>query len=73
MQAYRQRTGKRLTYSDLAERTGLASSTLESISSRPGYNPSLRVIAKICGALECPLADLLELEGPTARSRSRRS
>lgn len=72
MQTYRERTGKRLTYAELAARIGLAASSLESISSRPSYNPSLKVIAKICGALECSVAELLELKRPAPKRRRRR-
>lgn len=71
MRAYRQRTGERMTYELLAERTGLSRSSLESIGARPQYNVSLSRIAYICVALGCTPAELLELEVP-ATSRARR-
>lgn len=61
LEAYRRRTGERLTYQELANRTGLARSTLESMASRPGYNASLAAIDKLCAALGCDLGDLLAL------------
>jgi DNA-binding Xre family transcriptional regulator len=60
MEAYRRRTGERITYDLLAERTGLARATLESIASRVDYNASLRTIDKICEALHCTPTELLE-------------
>lgn len=73
MRAYRQRTGETLTYQKLASQTGLARWTLESIATRANYNASLRVIAKICGALGCTLDDLLELERPSPASKRRQA
>ena len=60
METYRRRTGERLTYQSLAERTGLARATLESIATREDYNASLSTIDKICRALGCTPAELLE-------------
>lgn len=72
MTAYRERTGERLTYAQLAERTGLSQATIESIATRRGYNATLDIIARLCGALECTPAELLELEPrPTRRRRAR--
>ena len=59
MESYRQRTGKRMTYEILAEQTGLARATLESLGARDGYNTSLRTIDRICAALDCSPADVL--------------
>jgi putative transcriptional regulator len=61
MERYRWRTGQRLTYERLAERTGLAKGTLEAIASRPDYNTTLATLEKLCIALECSPGDLLEL------------
>ena len=60
MANYGQRTGERMTYQRLAELTGISRATLESIASRAGYNASLNVVDKICTALECDPAELLE-------------
>lgn len=59
--AYEARTGERLTHEDLAARTGLSRSTLDSIASRRSYNASLNTIDRICQALRCAPAELLEL------------
>lgn len=59
MQAYAERTGEKITYEQLAERTGLARSTLESIGARRSYNAGLRTIDKICLALGCTPGELL--------------
>jgi DNA-binding Xre family transcriptional regulator len=61
MQAYRQRTGRRLTYDMLSEQTGIAVTTLQSLSTRPEYNTRLSTIEKLCRALECTPGELLEL------------
>ncbi len=57
---YRRRTGERLTYQTLGERTGLARSTLESIATRSDYNASISTIDKICRALGCAPGELLK-------------
>lgn len=61
MERYRYRTGERLTYEKLAERTGLSRTTIEAIASRPGYNTTLATVEKLCEALECSPGDLLEI------------
>ena len=61
MEAHRQRTGERLTYEQLAERTGLSRQTVESIASRHDYNSTLTTVAKLCLALGCEPGDLLVL------------
>lgn len=63
MEAYRARTGVKLTYASLAELTGLSEATLQSLSSRPEYNPRLTTIATLCAVLGCNPGTLLELEG----------
>ena len=73
MDAYRQRTGKKLTYELLAEQTGIALTTLQSLAARPGYNIRLGTIEKLCVALECSPSDLLEMsEDGGARSSKER-
>ena len=61
MDAYRQRTGIKLTYELLAEQTGIALTTLQSLAARPGYNTRLSTIEKLCVALQCSPGDLLEM------------
>ena len=39
MEAYRRRTGQRMTYARLAEQTGISQSTLRSIGSDLTYTP----------------------------------
>jgi DNA-binding Xre family transcriptional regulator len=65
MEAYRQRTGVRLTYDIIAEKTGIAVTTLQSLAARPGYNTRLSTIEKLCQLLECTPGDLLELADDT--------
>lgn len=70
MDRYQARTGERLTYAELAERTGVSRSTLESMATRPGYNASLKTIDAVCSALGCAPGELLRhvpdhLTGPT--------
>lgn len=62
MDAYRQRTGERLTYDIIADRTGIAVTTLQSLAARPGYNTRLSTIELLCRALECQPGDLLALQ-----------
>lgn len=69
METYRRRTGVRVTYEVLAERTGISIATLQSLAARPEYNTRLSTIEKICRALECTPGDILELS-PTAGKAS---
>lgn len=64
LEVYRRRTGERLTYHELATRTGLSRSTLESMASRPGYNASLATIDKLCIVLGCDIGELLAVHPP---------
>lgn len=69
MEAYRRKTGERMTYRRLAERTGIAQGTLEVIGRRLGYNATLATIEKICHALEVPLHDMLEVIDEPPKSK----
>lgn len=60
IRAYELRTGQKLTYAVLAERSGVARPTIESLASRGGYNATLTTIDKLCNALGCTLAELVE-------------
>jgi DNA-binding Xre family transcriptional regulator len=61
MEAYRRRTGERMTYAQLAERTGISHSTLRIIGSVLGYHPTLANIERICVALDATPGDMLEI------------
>jgi DNA-binding Xre family transcriptional regulator len=61
MDAYRKRTGQRLTYKTLAQASGLSISTLQSMAARPSYNTRLSTVEALCLALGCSPGDLLEL------------
>jgi DNA-binding Xre family transcriptional regulator len=70
MLAYRRQTGQRITYEDLAELTGLAASTIQSIATRQDYHPTLVNVEKLCIALCVPLHDMLEMiPGPPEPKR----
>lgn len=70
MDEYHRRTGERMTYELLAERTGLSRATFESLASRDYYNTRLSTIEKVCVALGCQPGDLLELvPGEEGRAR----
>ncbi len=61
MEAYKRRTGERMTYQVLAERTGIAQGTLQIIGSRDDYNATLELIEKLCLALDVPIQEMLEI------------
>ncbi|MGD8454051.1 MAG: helix-turn-helix transcriptional regulator [Phycisphaerae bacterium] len=73
MEAYRRRSGERLTYEKLAQRSGIAKQTLHTIGSRDDYNATLELIEKLCIALDTTPGDLLELiEGsPKPKSKAK--
>jgi DNA-binding Xre family transcriptional regulator len=62
MDAYRERTGARLTYETIAAQTGISVATLQSLAARTGYNTTLSTIEKLCRALQSSPADLLEMK-----------
>lgn len=62
IESHRQRTGERITFERLAEMTGLSRQTVESLSSRQGYNTTLGTIDKLCHVLKCHPSDLLIYE-----------
>lgn len=53
------KTGETLTYRDLADRSEISRSSIESIASRPSYNVSLKAVEQLCAALDCDVNDLL--------------
>ena len=66
MERYRERTGIRLTYTSLAQATGIAEDTLQSLAARPSYDTRLSTIARLCVALDCQPCDLLEFSSGTS-------
>lgn len=73
IRAFEMRTGQRLTYAQLAARSGVARATVESLASRPAYNATLDTIDKLCEALQCDLADLIQREVSTRRNGPNRT
>ncbi len=73
MEAYRRRTGERVTYKVLAERTGIAHGTLQIMGSQPGYNATLAILEKICRALDVSFGDLLEVIDDPPKSKRKRT
>ncbi len=61
IEQYKISSGEKLTYQLLAERTGIALDTLQSLASRPSYNTTLSTVEKLCLALNCGPGDLLTL------------
>ena len=61
MEAYRRRTGERMTYGKLAKVTGIAESTLKKIGSSLTHHTTLANIEKLCRALDVTPGDLLEV------------
>jgi DNA-binding Xre family transcriptional regulator len=74
MLAYKRRTGERMTYGILAERTGLAEGTLHNMGSRDGYHATLTTLARICGALGVTPGELLEFvpDPPKPKRRAKK-
>jgi DNA-binding Xre family transcriptional regulator len=57
------RTGRRLTYPEVAARAKLSSDTIKKISNRRHpYNATVKTIEKLCKALNVAPADLLKWE-----------
>lgn len=77
MQAYKRRTGERMTYAILAERTGISHGTLRIIGSGQRYNATIELIEKLCRSLGVPLHDMLEMiddpPNPEAKRKSKRT
>lgn len=61
MEKYRQRVYEKITYAELARRTGIAKGTLHQMGRRLDYHPTLTNVEKLCRALEVDLTDLLEI------------
>ncbi len=73
MESYKRRTGERMTYEILAERTGIGHGTLRTIGSRDDYNATLATVETICRALGATPGDLLEMiDDPPKRKAKRK-
>ena len=73
MEAYKRRTGQRMTYDILAEKTGIGHGTLRTIGSRDDYNATLVMLEKICRALDVTPGDLLELIDDPPKPKKRKA
>ncbi|MGD8454346.1 MAG: helix-turn-helix transcriptional regulator [Phycisphaerae bacterium] len=73
MQAYKRRTGQRMTYQILAERTGVAKGTLEVIGKRLGYNATVNTLEKICLGLDVTFGDLVEIIPDPPKPKAKRT
>ena len=72
MEAYRRRSGKRMTYERLAELTGIAKGTLHQMGRRLDYHPTLANVEKLCAALETPLGGMLEIVPDPPKPKKRK-
>ena len=69
MEKYKRRTRDDMTYDILVERTGIGHGTLRTIGSRDDYNATLKLIEKLCRALEVGPGELLELIDDPPKSK----
>ncbi len=60
MDLYEARTGLRISYAEIAHRTGLSLPTVQSVGSREHYNATLEAVERLCVALGVTPAELLE-------------
>ena len=60
MREYQLRTGERMTYQRLSDKTGLNRGTLETIGRNPHHNTTLERADAICKALNIEFTELLE-------------
>ncbi len=74
MLAFRRRTGTRITYVGLSEKTGIAQTTLRAIGSKLHYNTTVDTLEKLCRALGVGPGELLELvdDPPKAKHANRK-
>lgn len=60
MADYQFKTGKRLTFDELAKETGIHRTTLSKIANTRSYNTTTDNIDRLCGFFKCPVGDLME-------------
>jgi putative transcriptional regulator len=51
--------GRKISYSELSEKTGISRSTLNRIANVPGYITTTEVIDKLCEFFDCQPGDLM--------------
>ncbi len=74
MLAYGRKLGRKITYADLEEMTGIPRGTLFSIGSRANYYPTIPRIEVLCRALDVPLHGMLEMidDPPKAKRKKKK-
>ncbi len=60
MSDYQFRTGKRLTFEEIANETGIHRTTLSKIVNQRNYNTTTENIDKLCTFFKCQIGDLME-------------
>ena len=60
IELHEQRTGQRMTYAELAKKTGLTLGTVQAIAVRKEYNATLMTVQRLCTALGATLDEMLE-------------
>ncbi len=73
MEAYRRRTGERMTYGKLTKVTGIAESTLKKIGASLTHHTTLANIEKLCRALDVTPGDMLELIDDPPKAKGKRA
>jgi putative transcriptional regulator len=61
---YETKTRTNLTYQDLTDATGIATSTLSRIATNKQRRVDLSVLERLCAFFDCELQDLMRLEPP---------
>ncbi len=54
------RTGKRITFEEIANETGIHRTTLSKIVNQRNYNTTTENIDKLCVFFKCQVSDLME-------------
>jgi len=52
---------KKITYSDISEKTGISPNTLSKMSSRKGCNITVETVEKLCNYFNCTPNDLITI------------
>jgi len=53
-------TGKKITFEEISNATGIHRTTLSKIANQRGYNTTTDNLNKLCNFFECPIANLIE-------------
>lgn len=59
---YERRTGRALSYRELAARADMSYDAVKAIATRPRYNASIKTVATLCSVLGVSLADMVVLD-----------